>query len=448
MAKEFKKEEQFVTRWHHRRPSYWFRKDRPRVDGYRTKPDVIRFDPEPGVEPSGKPPVRIFLGTEPAQARAERVFIWSVKQSRDPSRAYEIHLMKDLKGFDRHGWKTGFTNYRYAIPTLAGGKGRAIYNDVDQIYLADPAELFDMDMGDASMLGITGRETSVMLMDCGKMISHWSFDDAAKGKKHKHFRDVVHDRKLWGQMPGEWNARDEEFSAGQSKCFHFTTLQTQPWQPFTDQLRYEPHPDGEVWFNLERSADRVRFTPFTRHAPSGLYAERAARKSRSNSGEASGFATPAIAAELAAIVAATGSKSLLVHSAGPSPAAALSKFSGVSVASADPFAAPGTARYDGVVSDGGLELVPEDDVAWFLDEMFAQASKFVFAFVSCDPPEKADSSSTPSLTVQPPAWWRGQFELAHKRNPNVRWVLATEEKTMFGKKRQVHSGDVAVGKAA
>ena len=28
-------------------------------------------------------------------------------------------------------------------PHIAGGSGRAIYNDVDQVYLADPGELFD-----------------------------------------------------------------------------------------------------------------------------------------------------------------------------------------------------------------------------------------------------------------------------------------------------------------
>ena len=50
-------------------------------------------------------------------------------------------MMKDLDGFDRRGWKTGFTNYRYAIPSLGGHKGRAIYNDVDQIYLGDQFSL-------------------------------------------------------------------------------------------------------------------------------------------------------------------------------------------------------------------------------------------------------------------------------------------------------------------
>src|SRR3546814_10615781 len=86
--------------------------------------ELVALDPLSGVTPSEKPPVRIFLGTEPAQHRAERVFVWSILQARDPARRYEIYLMKDLKGFDSDRWKTGFTNYRYAITDLAGKAGR------------------------------------------------------------------------------------------------------------------------------------------------------------------------------------------------------------------------------------------------------------------------------------------------------------------------------------
>ena len=74
----------------------------------------------PATAPSPLPPVRIFLGTEEGQYRAERVFVWSILQVRDPARVYEIHLMKNLAGFDRRGWRTGFTCYRFAIPDFAG----------------------------------------------------------------------------------------------------------------------------------------------------------------------------------------------------------------------------------------------------------------------------------------------------------------------------------------
>lgn len=67
-----------------------------RAPGVREWPERIVLDVRSGVARSAKPPVRIFVGTEPAQYRAERVFIWSVAQARDPSRVYEIYLMADL----------------------------------------------------------------------------------------------------------------------------------------------------------------------------------------------------------------------------------------------------------------------------------------------------------------------------------------------------------------
>jgi len=104
-----------------------------RLPGTRPEPPVVVFEAAPGSPEASLPPVRIFLGTEPLQYRAERVFIYSVAKHRNPGRRYEIYLMKDLVGYDRSGWATGFSHYRFIIPALAGATGRAIYNDVDQM---------------------------------------------------------------------------------------------------------------------------------------------------------------------------------------------------------------------------------------------------------------------------------------------------------------------------
>ncbi len=254
-----KKKKPFKTRWYHRRLPYWFRTDRDRVEGTNEFPEIIRLDVEPGVTPENKPPVRIFLGTEPMQHRAERVFIWSVMKYRNPARVYEIHLMSDLAKINREGWKTGFSNYRYAIPTLAGGTGRAIYNDVDQVYIADPAELFDMDMDGAGILSITNSENSVMLIDCEKMLPIWNRDAVNDGLLHAHFKALVLENDLFRKLDGAWNARDGEIPVEQSKCIHYTTLHTQPWEPFPDQLRYSRSPVAQVWEDMEKEADEAGF---------------------------------------------------------------------------------------------------------------------------------------------------------------------------------------------
>lgn len=477
MADKFKKERQFKTSWHHRKPAYWLQRDRERPAGFRESPEVVRFDVEPGVEPSGKPPVRIFLGTEPHQYRAERVFIWAIRQVRDSARVYEIYMMKDLAGFSRAGWKTGFTNYRYAIPTLAGGEGRAIFNDVDQIYLADPAEMFDMDMNGAGILGITERETSVLLIDCAKMINFWSIEDAKTGKRHRHFRDITHSNNLWGRLPAEWNARDEEYRAGQSKCFHFTTLQTQPWQPFPKQLRYTPHPNGEVWFALERAADKARFTPFTREQPSRRFSEMFGQSRRiHNSGEAQLGSTAEETFnsdmlrkyddDIAKLIDQTGAKRLLDYGSGKrasyqpfpgEPADGRIKadpaWPGINVTCFDPrfgpYPEPYEDKFDGVISIDVLEHISDDDVGWVLDEMFASADKFVYAVATCDPvPEVLPDGENTRCTLQTPEWWKLQMEMAARRNSGLRWVFCAVEKRGMGKKHHIYSGACNLGEAA
>jgi hypothetical protein len=447
MARKYKKEGQFKTRWYNRTPRYWFQKDLVRPEGVRDFPEVLRLDVAPGVKPNGKPPVRIFLGTEAGQYRAERVFVWSVINTRDPARVYEIYFMKNLKGYDRTGWKTGFTNYRYGIPTMGGGKGRAIYNDVDQIYLSDVGELFDLDMGGAGMMCITERETSVMLIDCEKMIKVWTLKDAQGGKTHSFFRDTVHDHKLWARLPGEWNARDEEYSPDKSKCFHFTTLQTQPWQPFPDVLRYEPHPDGEVWFSLERAADKARFNIFTKQTPSRRFGEMIGQYKELATGKGS----PDVAAmvverplanaqnDVAKLAKETGASSLLDFGAGTGkaygstgPAATHASWPGIAVTLFDPmtqaFPQPQAERYGGVIAVGALQHVPEEDIGWVLDEMFKSADSFVYAMV----PSAAATQSLPNgapapCNVQKPEWWKGQFEAAAKRWPGIRWQVRVVE---------------------
>ncbi|MFT4581408.1 MAG: hypothetical protein ACI915_000140 [Gammaproteobacteria bacterium] len=464
VAQDFPKEVQFKTYWHHRKPAFWFRKSAKRGPGVRTRPEIVRLDPRPDVEASDKPPVRIFLGSESEQYRAERIFIWSIIQIRDPARSYEIHLMKDLHGYDRTGWKTGFTKYRYAIPAFAEGTGRAIYNDVDQIYLADPAELFDMEMGDAGVLSITGRETSVMLLDCARMTEYWRLDDAQAGKPHRHFRDITHVNNLWGQLPHEWNARDAEYSPERSKCFHFTTLQTQPWQPFKDLLNYRPHPNADVWFDLERSADDARFTVFTKEKPSQRFNDMVEQyRVLHDQGDAElglvakktfdGHSLAKHDASIGKLVAATRARSILDYGCGKALAyspwpgedpdsrlKARAAWPDVKVTCYDPgyapYAAPYCGRFDGVISTDVLEHIPEEDIGWVLNELFGAADKFVYVVAACYLARKVlPNGQNAHCTVMPPAWWAGQLALGAQRFPGIHWKLCTEKRTPFGKTR-------------
>ena len=244
-------------------------------------PEPITLRIRNGRQAHPGPPVRIYLGSEPAQHRAERAFLWSIEGVRDSSRIYEVYLMKDLVGFQRHSWTTGFSNYRFAIPHFTAGAGRAIYNDVDQIYLADPAELFDLEMGNAGVLSLPG-DGSVMLIDCARAAEVWNLSAAQRDTKLHLLERAAAKPGLLGPLPPEWNARDEEYQTGHSKLLHFTTLHTQPWRPFPKRYVYQPHRDEKLWHALEDSADAAGFQVFTRERPSRAYLARG--KSRAGAG--------------------------------------------------------------------------------------------------------------------------------------------------------------------
>ena len=314
-------------------------------------PACITLEARGAPSPTARPPVRIFLASEPAQHRAERVFVWSVERVRDPARSYEIHLMKGLQGFQRRGWTTGFTNYRYAIPHFAGGAGRAIYNDVDQIYLSDPAELFDTDLAGHGFLALAPDDPSVMLIDCARMGAVWTLDAAQVRHKSQLLADARRGPDLYGALAPEWNARDGEYREGRSKLIHYTNLHTQPWCPFPERFVYQGSEQAAPWFALERSADAAGFEVFTREQPSSLFPQDAAPTRP--------------------------------------------------------------------------EAVAQDDLPWFLDELFRKRQGRLRLEIDCDPAGGVQRGPDGDReTPRTASWWAERFGRAAARHREVRWELA------------------------
>ncbi|MCB1883705.1 MAG: mitochondrial fission ELM1 family protein [Geminicoccaceae bacterium] len=377
----------------------------------RQDPDRVVLDARPGTRPSDKPPVRIYLGTEEAQYRAERIFFYSIEKVRDPARVYEIYLMKNVAGFDRSRWRTGFTNYRYAIPEFAGFKGRAIYNDVDQIYLADPALLFDLDMGDHGYLAISAKDTSVMLIDCARMAELWNRGTAASKGKHELINKPAAIPDLWGRLDPHWNARDQEYVEGLTKCLHYTALHQQPWQPFPGDYSYHPNPLAYVWHDLEREADAQGFEVFDRERPSPDFA----RRLDANNGGAVPDAAPKLSGDARRLVEDLGVRSALLVTAigGDPPPGALPGGIALDRFHLAPSAAWPEGKRDMVIARGLLERLPPADLPWVLNELFQRAEKLLYAALPATEPEGMGSAR----------WWEKRLAEAARFHSGVSWHL-------------------------
>ncbi|MEZ5906778.1 MAG: ELM1/GtrOC1 family putative glycosyltransferase [Geminicoccaceae bacterium] len=383
---------------------------------FRADPTPVVLGVRPGATPSELPPVRIFLGTEEAQYRAERIFFYSIEKVRDPGRVYEIHLMKNVTGFDRSKWRTGFTNYRYAIPAFAGGTGKAIYNDVDQIYLADPALLFDLEMGDHGYLAISAKDTSVMLIDCERMLPLWNRETAARLGKHALIDKPSATPGLWGQLDGHWNARDQEYVEGLTKCLHYTALHQQPWHPFPEAYSYHPNPLAYVWYDLERAADAEAYEVFTSDAPSPDFA------AAIGSNQPARDAAPAPGDEAVALFTELGVEDVLDVRLGPDAAAETTapltqgrRKTVLRLAHATDW--PERA-HDAVVASDLLGRVPPADLPWLLGRLFGAARKVVHLDAVADAPEGLGSA----------AWWRQRIDEIAVRHPGVSWQLTVADK--------------------
>jgi len=350
----------------------------------------IIFGVVPGAAPCGRAPVRIFVGSEAAQHRAERVLLWSIARARNPGRVYEIHLLRNLEGFRTRGWRTGFTNYRFAVPHLAGGVGRALYNDVDQVYLADPAELFDSELHGAGCAARSPHDTSVMLLDCVRTARMWTLRDAQRRSKAWLQRRAANEGGFFAELDRAWNARDSEFDEERTKCLHFTTLATQPWRPFPERFVYGESPAAHVFHDLERDADDRLYTVFGRDRPSTLFADWIANPPR-DSGAASGLAER------------WGVTDLSTFDAGRPPM---------------------DRDADGISLCDTLDAAPADDLPWLLDEVAAGARRFIQVAVACGRPTiPLRSLGVPALHPRTPAWWIDRIEAAAARHPRLHWQL-------------------------
>ena len=396
--------------------------------GCRDFPEVICFPAETSGD--DRAAVRIFIGSDTAFWREERALVWSIKQYRDPKRAYEVHILKELKGFDREGWPSAYAGYRFAVPFFAGGGGRALYLDAGSAFAADPATLFDQDLGDAAMLDDRDHAQKLMLLDCGKLAERWPIETARQGGALHDLENIA--AKLAAPLP--------ETVAGLIG----------DWRP------------------LEADADRAGFTIFTKERPSRRFQDLLALHQEMHEigrpdekrGPERTFNGKSLAEHIRPagdLIKEHGAVSILDFGSGKgalyqdhpdhpegSRFKTMANWPGVTVTCFDPgypaFAEEPKGAYDGVISTDVVEHIAADDIPWILDEIFGFAKTFVYVVAACFPAKKKlPNGENAHVTIQPPLWWQSQMERAAVRHPGVQWTLCAQTKVKIGLfKRERH----------
>lgn len=342
-------------------------------------------------------PVELWVGTHPSLLRATRTLVWSALRAVPPGRRIRIHLMSNLRGVARGGWKTGFQGYGGEAERRMEG-ARALYCDATFLLDGDLAALFD-----GAREGLTDLTKA-----------------PAKGAS--------------------------------------SPPRPYPWE--TPRGARPPAGEGAAaarWREAEAAADAAGFMLFTKERPTkefgvliGLY-QRMHAENFFPGGRLKHHVEG-----VRALVAATGATTILDYGAGKaegydripgepegSPWRAIGHWPGVRVRCYDPgvpnFADMGEGRFGGVISTDVVEHLAPFDVPWVLDEMFGRAEGFVFVIAACFTAIKTlPDGRNAHTTIQSAAWWRDQMAEAALRHPGVEWRVGCDFKGLLGKKTEMH----------
>lgn len=206
-------------------------------------------------------PVRIYIGSDIYNIKAERALIYSIRKH--ASRPVEFHIMSRFgsdstwKDWQNTGkWATCFSCFRWAIPAACNFQGKAIYLDSDMIALGDIAELNDSDTS-KGIATTPSRESSVMVFDCAKFKDIPDFQLStlkANAVKTNSYYNLLKSKGMVGFITQQWNCLDGDgYDANLTKLIHYTKLETQPWHPAPQRFVYKPHPHkhlADLWLKV------------------------------------------------------------------------------------------------------------------------------------------------------------------------------------------------------
>lgn len=212
--------------------------------------------------------INVFVGADRSQLLAVAVLEHSIR--RHTHRPVTVCPLIDLDLPEpkdvRQGSRTNFSFARFAIPELAGRRGKAIYLDADMQVFRDIGELWDIPL-DGATIAIQGelpeharvhakpgaparriKQCSVMMIDCAR--ADWDVHEIVAGLDGEYTYEqlmyelcILPEREIRYAVPFVWNSL-EHFDA-ETRLTHYTDMDTQPWVSTQNRL-------GHVWLEEVR----------------------------------------------------------------------------------------------------------------------------------------------------------------------------------------------------
>lgn len=198
-------------------------------------------------------PVRIFIGTDETQMLGAKVFEYSVRKHCPLPVVFDImdQVQAPVPRDPQNRPRTGFSFNRFAIPSLAGYRGRAVYVDADMMVFRNFQELWDLPFDGATVLYAGSsdpkrpKQFSVLLLNCGQL--KWNLEEIVRGLDEGRYdydklmkeMCIEAPEAVRGNIPPEWNSL-EEYVEGKTGLIHYTDMMKQPWVSCQNR-------NGDLW---------------------------------------------------------------------------------------------------------------------------------------------------------------------------------------------------------
>lgn len=184
--------------------------------------------------------IRLFVGTSAQNEDLEAMSVLEFSARKYCSLPLDITWMRQSasgpwSGWKAESWRTPFTGFRWALPSVCDYTGRALYTDVDFLFLADLAELWTQPIPHVALVrNATGKvSTSCMLFDCAKAKGIVPPIDKLKAFPDAHgtVLNVFRAHPAYvDACDGNWDCGDlrgYELGDPRVKAVHFTRIETQ-----------------------------------------------------------------------------------------------------------------------------------------------------------------------------------------------------------------------------